>query len=188
MNNGALKVYKLKMPISHLPAVGGRSPFGHPPRYALEKYRLGALRRLPGPDNFYFFPWSSPPKCPVLFFLIRPKPPAPLGIAIKFLTAKKKVAASPTPCYFLDMKTSKNLLKAWCNKKGRGSWTQLYNAIRAEHPTFTQSLLTEYISARRLPQYEVAKIIARETGIPLTQLGFKYIHVPGSPGELSQDL
>jgi hypothetical protein len=78
-----------------------------------------------------------------------------------------------------------NALKNWVDMKGRGAWTELFRAIRAEFPRFAQALMTDYIQGNRLPHYEVVKIISRVTGIPLSQLPFKYHHNPKAPEELS---
>lgn len=80
-----------------------------------------------------------------------------------------------------------NLLKSWVDAKGRGAWSMLYRAIKAEYPRFAQALMTDYIQGKRLPHYGVAKIISRETGIPISQMGFKYIHNPKAPGDLSPE-
>jgi len=83
------------------------------------------------------------------------------------------------------MATNDSALKAWIKAEGSGAQTRLFKAIIAEMPTFSMSLLSEYVNQRdrkfkRFIPFEVAVIISRHTGIPLSQLEFKYVHKPGA--------
>jgi len=70
-------------------------------------------------------------------------------------------------------------LKQWIEREGTGGRRRLFEAIKAEYPSFTQASLTNYIQGQRIPDYEVANIMAQITGIPVFLLSFRFINKPG---------
>jgi hypothetical protein len=69
-------------------------------------------------------------------------------------------------------------LKAWIQLEGTAGRRRLYEAIKAKFPNFKQVSLTNYIQGQRIPDFEVAKIISRVTGIPIFLLPFRFVHNP----------
>jgi hypothetical protein len=69
-------------------------------------------------------------------------------------------------------------LKTWIQLEGTAGRQRLFRAIKAEFPSFTQVSLTNYIQGQRIPDFEVAKIISRVTGIPIFLLPFRFVHNP----------
>ena len=69
-------------------------------------------------------------------------------------------------------------LKKWIDRAGPEGRRQLFKAIKARYPTFTQVSLTNYIHGQRLPELEVAQIISQVTGIPIFLLPFRYANKP----------
>jgi hypothetical protein len=69
-------------------------------------------------------------------------------------------------------------LKAWINQEGRRGRRLLFEAIKASYPSFTQVSLTNYILGQRIPDFDVAKIISKVTGIPIFLLPFRFVHKP----------
>ena len=71
------------------------------------------------------------------------------------------------------------MLKEWIEREGTEGRRRLYEAIKARHPGFTQVSLTNYIQGQRIPDYNIATIIAQVTKIPIFLLPFRFIHKPG---------
>ena len=69
-------------------------------------------------------------------------------------------------------------LKAWIKLEGKEGRRRLFDAIKAEHPSFTQVSLTNYIQRKRVPDFEVAKVISDVTGIPIFLLPFRFVNNP----------
>jgi hypothetical protein len=69
-------------------------------------------------------------------------------------------------------------LKKWIDREGPEGRRQLFKAIKAKYPNFTQVSLTNYIHDQRLPDLRVAQIIADVTGIPIFLLPFRYKNKP----------
>jgi hypothetical protein len=72
-------------------------------------------------------------------------------------------------------------LKQWIDREGTEGRRRLFEAIKAEIPTFSQVSLTNYIQEVRIPDFEIAQIIAKVTNIPIFLLSFRFVHKsPGS--------
>jgi hypothetical protein len=69
-------------------------------------------------------------------------------------------------------------LKEWIEQEGSEGRRRLFEAIKLKYPKFTQVSLTNYIHGQRIPEFEVAQIIAQVTGIPLFRLAFRYTNKP----------
>jgi len=69
-------------------------------------------------------------------------------------------------------------LKSWIREQGRDGRRLLFEAIKAEYPGFTQVSLTNYIQGQRIPEFDLAKIIADVTGIPIFLLPFRFVNNP----------
>ena len=67
-------------------------------------------------------------------------------------------------------------LKQWIDREGTGGRRRLFEAIKTEIPTFTQVSLTNYIHGVRIPDFEIAQIIAKVTSIPIFLLSFRFVH------------
>jgi hypothetical protein len=75
------------------------------------------------------------------------------------------------------------MLKGWIQKEGTVGRRRLFEAIRAEQPSFTQASLTQYINGDRIPDFGIAQVIAGITGIPVFLLPFRFTNRPGdNPG------
>jgi len=72
------------------------------------------------------------------------------------------------------------LLQKWIEREGTEGRRRLFEAIKAEYPSFTQASLTNYIRRQRIPDYGVANIMSNVTGIPVFLLSFRFINNPGS--------
>jgi hypothetical protein len=64
-------------------------------------------------------------------------------------------------------------LQQWIEQEGVGGRRRLFEAIKAEYPKFTQVGLTNYIRGHRIPEFKVAEIISKVTGIPIFLLSFR---------------
>jgi len=71
-------------------------------------------------------------------------------------------------------------LKQWIAQEGTTGRRRLFEAIKAEHPSFSQASLTNYIQGQRIPDFEVAKIISEVTKIPVFLLSWRFINKAGS--------
>lgn len=69
-------------------------------------------------------------------------------------------------------------LKQWIQLKGTEGRHRLFKAIQDSFPSFTQVSLTNYVLGQRTPDFEVAKIISKVTGIPIFLLPFRFVHKP----------
>ena len=67
-------------------------------------------------------------------------------------------------------------LLQWIEQEGAEGRRRLFEAIKAEYPKFTQVSLTNYIRGHRIPEFKVAKIISKVTGIPIFLLSFRLTH------------
>jgi hypothetical protein len=67
-------------------------------------------------------------------------------------------------------------LQQWIEQEGPEGRRRLFEAIRAEYPRFTQVSLTNYIRGYRIPEFKVAEIISKVTGIPIFLLSFRLTH------------
>ncbi|MBU4355083.1 MAG: hypothetical protein KJ822_07010 [Proteobacteria bacterium] len=67
-------------------------------------------------------------------------------------------------------------LQQWIEQEGSEGRRRLFEAIKADYPKFTQVGLTNYIRGHRIPEFKVAKIISKVTGIPIFLLSFRLIH------------
>ena len=74
-------------------------------------------------------------------------------------------------------------LKQWIDLEGTAGRRRLFEAIKAEYPSFTQASLTNYIRGQRTPDFEVAQIISKVTTIPVFLLSFRFINKPGSDNQ-----
>jgi hypothetical protein len=70
-------------------------------------------------------------------------------------------------------------LKAWVTQEGTKGRRFLFEAIKAKYPSFTQVSLTNYILGQRIPDFDIAQIISKVTGIPIFLLPFRFVHNPG---------
>jgi len=70
-------------------------------------------------------------------------------------------------------------LQKWIEREGTEGRRRLYEAIKAEYPSFTQASLTNYIRGQRIPEFEVANIMSKVTGIPIFLFSFRFINKPG---------
>jgi hypothetical protein len=67
-------------------------------------------------------------------------------------------------------------LKKWIDQEGSEGRQRLFKAIKEKYPNFTQVSLTNYIHGQRMPEFELAQIIAQVTGIPIFLLPFRYMN------------
>jgi hypothetical protein len=74
-------------------------------------------------------------------------------------------------------------LKAWIKQEGTKGRRRLFEAIKARYPSFTQVSLTNYILGQRIPDFDLAKIISEETGIPVFLLPFRFVNKPEIGGK-----
>jgi transcriptional regulator with XRE-family HTH domain len=70
------------------------------------------------------------------------------------------------------------VLREWIDQEGPEGRRLLFEAIKAKHPGFTQVSLTNYLQGQRVPDYDIADIIAQVTGIPIFLLSFRFLHRP----------
>ncbi len=68
-----------------------------------------------------------------------------------------------------------NLLQ-WIELEGVNGRRRLFEAIKAEYPKFTQVGLSNYIRGLRIPEFKIAEIISKVTGIPIFLLSFRLTH------------
>jgi hypothetical protein len=66
------------------------------------------------------------------------------------------------------------MLQQWIEQEGTVGRRRLFEAIKAEFPTFTQVRLTNYIKGHRIPDFEIAKIISEITKIPISLLSWRF--------------
>ncbi len=69
-----------------------------------------------------------------------------------------------------------NTLLQWIEREGTEGRRRLFEAIKAEYPKFTQVGLTHYIRGLRIPEFKIAEIISKVTGIPIFLLSFRLTH------------
>jgi hypothetical protein len=67
-------------------------------------------------------------------------------------------------------------LQQWIEQEGAKGRRGLFEAIKAEYPKFTQASLTNYIRGHRIPEFKIAEIISKVTGIPIFLLSFRLTH------------
>jgi hypothetical protein len=67
-------------------------------------------------------------------------------------------------------------LLQWIEREGAEGRRRLFEAIKAEYPKFTQVGLTNYIRGLRIPEFKIAEIISKVTGIPIFLLSFRLTH------------
>ena len=67
-------------------------------------------------------------------------------------------------------------LRQWIEQEGAAGRRRLFEAIKAQYPKFTQVGLTNYIRGHRIPEFKVAEIISKVTGIPIFLLSFRLTH------------
>lgn len=72
-----------------------------------------------------------------------------------------------------------NMLREWIDREGTKGRRRLFEAIKAEFPSFTQVSLTNYLQGQRIPGYEIATVISKITGIPIFLLPFRFVNRPG---------
>ena len=72
-------------------------------------------------------------------------------------------------------------LLQWIEHEGTEGRRRLFEAIRAEYPKFTQVGLTNYIGGLRIPDFKIAEIISKVTGIPIFLLSFRLTHKYRAP-------
>jgi len=70
------------------------------------------------------------------------------------------------------------ILKKWIDQNGSEGRAQLFKAIKAEYPRFTQASLTNYIQGDRIPDRDRAGIMAKVMGVSLEALNYRYVHRP----------
>lgn len=71
-------------------------------------------------------------------------------------------------------------LRKWIELEGTEGRRRLFEAIKAQYPSFTQTSLTNYIQGQRVPDFEVAQIISEVTRIPIFLLPFRFTNRMGS--------
>jgi hypothetical protein len=74
-------------------------------------------------------------------------------------------------------------LKAWIKQEGSEGRRLLFNAIKANYPSFTQVSLSNYILGHRIPDFDVVKIISEVTNIPIFLLPFRFVNKPNFKNE-----
>lgn len=72
------------------------------------------------------------------------------------------------------------VLREWIDQEGPEGRRRLFEAIKAKYPGFSQVSLTNYLQGQRVPDFDIANIIAQVTGIPIFLLPFRFIHRPGN--------
>lgn len=72
-----------------------------------------------------------------------------------------------------------DILREWIDREGTEGRRRLYEAIKAEFPSFTQVSLTNYLQGQRIPDFEIATVISQVTGIPIFLLPFRFVNRPG---------
>ena len=70
-------------------------------------------------------------------------------------------------------------LQQWIEREGAEGRRRLFEAIKAEYPKFTQVGLTNYIRGHRVPEFKIAEIISKITGIPIFLISFRYLNKIG---------
>ena len=80
------------------------------------------------------------------------------------------------------------VLREWIDQEGPEGRRRIFEAIKAKYPGFSQVSLTNYLQGQRVPDYDIANIIAQVTGIPIFLLPFRFIHRPGNTEELVRGL
>jgi hypothetical protein len=70
------------------------------------------------------------------------------------------------------------MLKSWITREGTEGRRRLFEAIRANQPSFSQASLTQYINGDRIPDFAIAQVIAEITGIPVFLLPFRFVNRP----------
>lgn len=78
-------------------------------------------------------------------------------------------------CEIFSMKS----LRDWISKEGTEGRKLLYDAIKAQFPTFQQNSLSNYIAGERIPDLKKAEIISKITKIPLSELPWRFVNIPG---------
>lgn len=68
------------------------------------------------------------------------------------------------------------ILQQWIEQEGAEGRRRLFEAVKAEYPKFTQVGLTNYIRGHRIPEFKVAEIISKVTGIPIFLMSFRLTH------------
>ena len=81
-------------------------------------------------------------------------------------------------CIVLILVPVMKVLREWIDREGTEGRRQLFEAIKAKFPGFTQVSLTNYLHGQRIPDYEIVRIISQVTGIPIFLLPFRFIHRP----------
>jgi hypothetical protein len=71
-----------------------------------------------------------------------------------------------------------NELNKWINENGTQGRQALFEKIKKQRPGFTQTGLSYYINGKRIPDREMAEIIAKFIGVPLEAIPHRYTHIP----------
>jgi hypothetical protein len=66
-------------------------------------------------------------------------------------------------------------LLQWIECEGAEGRRRLFEAIKAEYPRFTQVGLTHYIRGLGIPEFKIAEIFSKVTGIPIFLVSFRLI-------------
>jgi hypothetical protein len=68
------------------------------------------------------------------------------------------------------------ILKEWIEREGPQGRRRLFEAIKAQYFKLTQVRLTNYIRGQRIPEFKVAEIVSKVTGIPTFPVSFRYVN------------
>lgn len=71
-----------------------------------------------------------------------------------------------------------NALSKWFNENGSEGRKALFEKIRERFPRFSQTSLSQYRTGKRVPEREIAEIIASFIGVPLEAIPYRYVHIP----------
>ena len=71
-----------------------------------------------------------------------------------------------------------NPLDRWFKEHGSQARKALFLKIKETFPAFSQTSLTQYAKEKRIPEKQIAAIIAEFIGVPLEEIPYRYVHKP----------
>ncbi len=81
-----------------------------------------------------------------------------------------------------------NVLARWIETNGTQGRKALFLRIKETFPRFTQTSLSQYIKAKRIPSREIAEIISQFTGLLLEDIPYRYVNKPNGDGEATKNI
>jgi hypothetical protein len=71
-----------------------------------------------------------------------------------------------------------NSLQVWLRRANSIERAELLEAVREKFPRFSNASITQYAHGDRIPDITIAQIISGVTGIPLSEIAYRYVHIP----------